>query len=220
MAYEWDFAFVARYWPLLVDGLIRTLQLAALSILIGFAAGLPIAFARMSRSLLLRGLARVYIEIFRNIPSIIILFWVFYLVPILTGRASQPFLAALIAFSSYAAAYAAEIYRSGVESVDKGQVEAGRAIGFGGPAIMRYIVLPQAIRRIVPALTNEVIDVVKTTALASTIAYPELLAQAKLLSETEYRPLEAYTVAAALFIGVLLILTFASSALEKRLATT
>jgi polar amino acid transport system permease protein len=219
MVYEWDFSFALKYWPLFLTGLWRTIELASLSVVIGFSLGIVVVACRLSKNRVLRCLAIGFVEIFRNIPSLILLFWLFYLVPVLTGIQNKPFLAALIAFSAYSAAFSSEIYRSGIESIDKGQVEAGRAIGFDQFRIMRFILIPQAIRRVIPSLTNEVIDVVKTTALASTIAYPELLYQAKLLSEVEYKPLEAYTIAAALFIGLLIFLSFLSVLIERRLKT-
>jgi polar amino acid transport system permease protein len=146
------------------------------------------------------------------------IFWFFYAIPVLTGIQNDRFLTAGVALATYSSAYFAEIYRSGIQSIERGQWEAGRALGFGYLRLMRYIVLPQAIKRMLPAFTNQAIEVVKLTAVASTIAYAELLYQAKLLSDTEFRPLESYTVIGGIFIGMLVLLSYASSRLEQWLA--
>lgn len=217
MAYQWDFTFLAAHRGLILAGLVNTLKLALTSIACGLSIGLLAGAARSARSRWLRLAGAAYVEAFRNIPAMVLIFWFFYAVPILTGIQNDRFLAAALALTVYAGAYFAEIYRSGIQSVERGQWEAAQALGFGYVHQMRYFILPQAFRRMIPAFTNEAIELVKLTAIASTIAYTELLYDAKLLSDMEYRPVEAYTAIAAIFIALLFVLSFASRQLERKL---
>jgi polar amino acid transport system permease protein len=218
MTYNWDFSFLLVNWQLLATGLGRTLTLAATCLVTGLIIGIIFGVMRIQKNKVLRTVATCYVGFFRNIPPLVQLFWLFYLLPILLGVQSDRFGAAVVSFSLYSGAYFAEIIRSGIQSIDRGQWEAARAIGMNYPKAMRYVVLPQAIKRLIPPLTNQAIDVVKLTTIASSLAYAELLYQAKLLSEVEFRPLEAYTAVGGMFIGMLLILSYLSSRLERRLA--
>ena len=217
MAYQWDFSFLVAHRGLIGAGLLNTLKLAATSIAGGLAIGLVMGSARSARSRWLRLAGACYVELFRNIPAMVLIFWFFYAVPILTGIQNDRFLAAALALTVYAGAYFAEIYRSGIQSVERGQWEAARALGFGYYRQMRYFILPQAIRRMIPAFTNEAIELVKLTAIASTIAYTELLYDAKLLSDLEYRPVESYTAIAVVFIALLFLLSAGSRRVERAL---
>lgn len=218
MIYHWDFSFLIGNWKLLASGLGRTLTLAAACLAAGLTIGIIIGILRIQKNIVLRTIGTCYVGFFRNIPPLVQLFWLFYLLPILIGVQNDRFGAAVLAFSLYSGAYFAEIIRSGIQSIHRGQWEAARAIGMNYTKTMRYIVLPQAIKRLIPPLTNQAIDVVKLTTIASSLAYAELLYQAKLLSENEFRPLEAYTVIGAIFIAMLLILSHLSSRLERWLA--
>ena len=215
MTYHWDFSFLVAYYPLLLRGLLRTVELAIVSLITGLTVGLFLGMARASSHAWLRWPASCFIELFRNIPVLILLFWFFFVMPMLLGAQTPPFVAAVVAFSAYLSAYAAEIFRAGIESVERGQWDASRSLGFGYFGSMRYCILPQAIRRVIPALTTQSIELVKTTALASTIAYGDILYQAKLISDQELRPLEAYTVAAAMFIAMLVVFSYLSIQVEK-----
>lgn len=216
MRYQWDFTFLLANWAVIAAALLNTLKLAAASIGGGLALGLVAGAARASRSRLLRSLGTVWIEAFRNIPAMVLIFWCFFAVPIFTGIQNDRFAVSAIALTVYASAYFGEIYRSGIQSVERGQWEAARALGFGYVDQMRYFILPQAVRRMIPAFTNEAIEVVKLTAIASTIAYAELMYAAKQLSDTEYRPVEAYTAISALFIALLYLLSVVSRRVEAR----
>lgn len=217
MPYRWDFSFLAAQYPVLVSGVAGTFRLAAVALACGAGLGLLVGISRTAELRPARWLAACFIELFRNIPPLILLFWFFYVIPVMSGRQTPPFAAASVALSLYMGAYSAEIVRAGIQSIERGQWDAARSIGFGYGATMRYVILPQALRRIVPALTNQSIELVKATALASTIAYAEILYSAKLISEQEFRPLESYTVAAAVFIALLVFLAFLSTRLERRL---
>lgn len=175
MTYQWNFSSIVRYRHLLYEGLIGTLQLGAVSLASALLIGILIGLARTSHPRPLRLFAGVYVGFFRNIPFLVQLFWFFYAIPVLTGIQAKPFFASWFALSLYGGAYFGEIYRAGIQSVEKGQWEAARAIGLGYRDLMRDVVLPQAIRRMIPPLTTQAIELVKLTTVASTIAYFELL---------------------------------------------
>ena len=220
MQYHWDFSFFLAHGDLILDGLANTLKLAATTLFLGLLIGVVVGIARTSRSAKWRLIGTCYVEVFRNIPAMVLIFWFFFAVPILTGIQNDRFLCAAAALTVYAGAYLAEIYRSGINSIERGQWEAARALGFGRMQQLRYIVLPQAVKRMIPAFTNEAIEIVKMTAIAATIAYTELLYDAKLLSDMEYRPVEAYTGIAAIFIGMLFLLGAGSRWIERKMSVS
>lgn len=217
MDHEWDFVFLLDQRDFILRGLMATLRLAAACVAAGIVLGLVFASARLSRSAAMRFIGTAYVEFFRNIPVLVQIFWCYFALPILTGMQPDAFVAASVAISLYAGAYLAEIFRSGIQSIEKGQWEAARAIGFGHVALMRWVVLPQAVRHVIPPLTNQVMEIVKTTTVASTIAYGELLYSAKVLSDQEFRPIESYTAVGAFFIVLLTLVSLLSSFLERRL---
>ncbi len=217
MGHHWDFAFLLDQWPFVLRGLIGTAQLTAVCIAAGVALGLAFAVLRLSRSATLRLLGTCYVEFFRNIPSLVLIFWCYFTIPVLTGMQPNAFVAAGTAIALYAGAYLTEIFRSGIRSVEKGQWEGARAIGFGYGRAMRHVILPQALRNVLPPFTSQCMEIVKTTTVASTIAYAELLYSAKVLSEQEFRPIEAYTAVGTFFILLLLLVSLGSSLLERRL---
>lgn len=163
--------------PLLLEGLGITVLLGAVSIVAGFVSGLLMALLRLYGPLPLRVLARVYIDVFRSIPLLVLLVLVYYALPFVGIRLSS-FTAAATALSMVSCAYTAEIFRAGIEAIPKGQFEAANAIGLGFFDTMRDVVLPQALRIVTPPLTSNCINVLKDTALASVVAMPDLLKQA------------------------------------------
>ncbi|MBR0653202.1 amino acid ABC transporter permease [Roseomonas terrae] len=217
MEHGWDFAFLLEQRDFILRGLMGTLRLAATCVVAGVVLGLLFASAQLSRFAPLRLLGVAYVEFFRNIPVLVQIFWCYFTLPILTGMQPNAFSAAAVAISLYAGAYLAEIFRSGIQSIERGQWEAARAIGFGHLALMRWVVLPQAVRAVVPPLTNQVMEIVKTTTVASTIAYGEILYSAKVLSDQEFRPIESYTAVGIFFIVTLTFVSLLSSWLERRL---
>lgn len=220
MHYQWDFSFFLAHTDLILQGLANTLKLAVTTLFLGLAIGVVVGVARTSRSAVWRLVGTCYVEIFRNIPAMVLIFWFYFAVPVLIGVQNDRFLCAALALTVYAGAYFGEIYRSGIQSIERGQWEAARALGFGRLQQLRYVVLPQAVKRMIPAFTNEAIEIVKLTAIAATIAYAELLYDAKLLSDMEYRPVEAYTGIAAIFIGLLFLLGAGSRWIERKLSVS
>jgi len=213
-SYRWDFTFIETYGPLFVRGFIGMAELAATIAVASLVIGFFIALTRLSKHRLPRIFGTLYVEFFRNIPSLVHLLWLFYALPILTQVQVKPFAAAAIGFSLYTAAYMAEIFRTGISSIEHGQWQAGRALGLTYTQQMRYIVLPQAVQRMLPAFTNQFTDVIKLTAVASLIAYPEIVYYAKQIAETEYRPIEAFTAAAVMFTIILVPLAYLALGVE------
>ena len=163
--------------PLLLEGLWITIVLGAVSIVAGLVTGLLMALIRLYGMLPLRAAARIYIDVFRSIPLLVLLVLVYYALPFVGIRLTS-FAAAATALTLVSCAYTAEIFRAGIEALPKGQFEAADAIGLGFFSSMRDVILPQAFRIVVPPLTSNCINVLKDTALASVVAMPDLLKQA------------------------------------------
>lgn len=163
--------------PQLLWGLLVTLQIGVTSILCGLVGGLALAVTRLYAPAAVKLLIRIYIDIFRSIPLLVLLIVVYYALPFVGIRLS-PFLSAVTALSLVSAAYTAEIFRAGIEAIPHGQFEASAALGLSSKDTMIDVILPQAIRIVIPPLTNNCINVMKDTALASVVAMPDLLKQA------------------------------------------
>ena len=163
--------------PLLLEGLWVTILLGLVSILAGFVSGLCLALVRVYGAPVLQVIARIYIDVFRSIPLLVLLVLVYYALPFIGIRMSS-FASAASAITLVSCAYTAEIFRAGLEAIPKGQFEAADAIGLGFFNSMRDVILPQALRIVVPPLTSNCINVLKDTALASVVAMPDLLKQA------------------------------------------
>jgi len=164
-------------FPLLLEGLGVTVMLGLVSIVAGLVSGLLMALLRLYGPAALRVLARIYIDVFRSIPLLVLLVLVYYALPFVGVRFTS-FTAAALALSLVSCAYTAEIFRAGIEAIPKGQFEAADAIGLSFFSSMRDVILPQAFRIVVPPLTSNCINVLKDTALASVVAMPDLLKQA------------------------------------------
>ncbi|MBR0667069.1 amino acid ABC transporter permease [Roseomonas hellenica] len=218
MAYEWDFAIVLENLPVLLRGLGVMLQLWLSALAFGLAAGFVIALGRMAAAAPLRLLARCYVELFRNTPALIQLIWFYYAFPIVIGVQLTPFAAAVIGLSLNTSAYAAEIFRGGMQAVPRGQWEGASALGMTHAAVLRRVVLPQVLRLMLPAFTNRAIELAKTTSLASVLAVQELMYQGRLLSATYYRPMEILTTVALIYFMVIWPGSLLSAWLERRLA--
>jgi len=218
MNYNWDFASVFDNWWALAVGLQGTLRLFAVCLILGMSLGLLVALGRRAHAKPVRWASTAFVEFFRNTPVLVQILWFYYALPILLPVEISPFMAAILGISLNSAAYSAEIFRGGIQSIEPGQWEAARAIGMSGLQTMRRVVLPQAVRRIIPSLTNRGVEIFKMTTLASVVAYVELLQQGKLVASLNFNPLEVYTVVAALFLIILYPIVRATYGLERRLA--
>jgi polar amino acid transport system permease protein len=218
MDYNWNFAPLVTFWPVLLEGLKSTLFLFAVSLAGTLSLGLVVGLCRYSRAWYLYYPATLFVEIFRNIPVLVQIMWFYFAFPIIAPVRIDPLSAALLGIVLNGAAYASELYRAGIQSIEPGQWEGGRAIGMSYFQIMRRVVLPQAIRRVLPPLTSRMIEVFKATTLASVVSYPEILYRAKLLSSRFFNPIETYTVLALAFFLILFPLVRATMSLERRLS--
>lgn len=216
--YTWSFAPIIQASDLFLWGAWITVVYTAGSIAIGLVLGLAVCFARLSGIGPLNWFAQGFQELFRCTPLLVQLLWIYYALPLLLGFDMPNWAAALLTLSLYAAAFYAEVFRGGIVSIDKGQFEAGAAIGMSGWQVMRRIILPQAIRRMMPAFINQSVTQFKNTSLVSVLAVPDLLYQGQIVAMETYRALEVYSVIAAIYFVVLLPATVIVKRAEKRLS--
>jgi polar amino acid transport system permease protein len=198
-------------------GLGLTVSLAVTAILISVALGVLLALAALSDSRLLRGTSRVYVECFRAIPLLVLLLWVYYGLPVVSGLQFGAFAAGVISLALSDSAFEAEVFRAGIQSVPKGQREAAYSLGLSRAYTFRFIVFPQAIRTILPALGNQFVYVLKMSSLVSVIGLQELTRRANELNVTEYRPLEIYSLLVLEYLVLILITSWGVRRLEARL---
>jgi polar amino acid transport system permease protein len=202
VGYEWRFDVVAEELNFLLGGLGWTIGLSLLSMVAGLVLGLVISFARLAPWAPFRVVSSAYTDFVRGTPLLVQLLWIYYSIPILTGVAFSPFTSAAIALTLNLSAFIGEVYRAGIQSVARGQREAALALGMTRSQAMRRVILPQAVRRVLPPLGSIWVSLFKDTALVSVIAVPELMYRGKVLSIETYRPLEIYTAVAIIYFVV------------------
>ena len=217
MGYEWDFSLVLKYSDVLFEGFLGTLRVGIVSLILGGVGGLLLALMRMSRHRLLSWPAIALIEFFRTTPLLIQLFWIYFALPIIIGVNFDAYTACIITLSVNTSAFFAEIYRAGIQSMERSQWEGGKAIGMTQVALMRRIILPQAIRRMVPAFLERSFELMKGTTNVSAIAYGDLLYRALELSARLYRPIEILTLVAVFFFTMLTLTSILIRYIENRL---
>jgi polar amino acid transport system permease protein len=210
--FNWN--VLASSFPLLLSGLRVTLLLGLVSILAGLVLGLFIALVRIYAIRPASVAVKIYIDVFRSIPILVLLIIVYYALPFV-GLRLTPFMSAATALTLVSGAYTAEIFRAGIEAIPRGQFEASQALGLSYRHMMVDVVLPQAIRIVIPPLTNNCINVVKDTALASVVAMPDLLKQATQAQALEANP-TPLIFAALMYIGILWPLVILVGRLEKK----
>jgi polar amino acid transport system permease protein len=215
---DFDFSVVTDHWRFLASGVGITLLLSVVSGLTSLVAGLFVALLRLYGPRVLRAAVVLYIDSMRAIPVLVVLVWTFFALPILTGLTMPPFVAALVGLTVHLAAYAAEIVRAGVESVRPGQKRAALALGMSRAQIVRRIVLPQAIVRMLPAFGSLLSITIKDTAIASVIAVPELMRQSETLAGQSFQPIEVYTFAMLVYFVVLFPVTRGIDMFYQRVA--
>jgi len=213
--------YIATLMPSLIKGMIETLKIFGLTLIIAVPLGLPIALGSISRFWPAKFLSKTYVWLFRGTPLMLQLFFFYYGLGIMAKEYNLLFLrfdrfpAVVITFALNYAAYFAEIYRAGIQSIDRGQYEAAKTLGFTRGQTMMKIIIPQTIRRIIPPISNETITLVKDTALANVIAVPELLKVAKDASNRDTNT-TAYLLAAIAYLIVTFVLTIMYRQLERR----
>tara|TARA_R110000850_G_scaffold36744_13_gene96912 strand:+ start:4282 stop:5040 length:759 start_codon:yes stop_codon:yes gene_type:complete len=206
----------------LLNGFGATILLSVIAAVLSMVVGLLVALPGMSANRWVRLPSRIYIEFVRAIPLLPMLFWVFYGLPVVLQSIGisvriDAFWGAVITLAISDSAFTAEIYRSGIQSIARGQTEAAKTIGLTYTQTMRYVILPQAIRRILPPLANQFIYIVKMSAFASVIGMQELTRRANELVVTEYRPLEIYTLLILEYLVLVLVISFFVRWLERRM---
>ena len=195
-----------------------TLRLALPAILLGFILGTCIGLARLARSRWVNFPALIYVEFFRGVPLVMVIFWFWFIIPMLAGKSLPEYSVALTAFVIFEAAYLAEIVRAGIQSVPRGQVEAATATGLTRSHVMRHVILPQALRNMIPALVTQFIVLLKDTSLASIIGYVDLTKAAQIVNNREIRPFELYLFIAAVYWLCSYAMSRYARRLESRLA--
>ena len=218
MGYEWSFGFLLRYTHLFWVGIGYTLAYTVGTVVLGLAIGLALGLGRLSKSRLVNAPLIGFIEVFRCTPLLVQIVWFYYALPVILGIQIPAAVAATLVLSLYTGAFYAEIFRGGIVSIESGQWDAARALGLRWRHAMRFVVLPQAVRRMVPPFMNQSIIQLKNTSLVSVIAVPDLLYQGTLITADTYRPLETYTAVAIIYFVLLFPATRVVQYYEQRLA--
>jgi polar amino acid transport system permease protein len=214
--YNWDFFSVFLNWRLLSIGLVNTIKLAAVCLVFGLFFGLFVGAARYSKKRVFNWPATIFVEVFRNTPALVQIIWFFFALPILLPFDIDSFTAAFLGLMLNTVAFSAEIFRGGIQSISPGQWEAGKSLGMTYVQQMRRIILPQAIKRMLPTFTNRGVELTKMTSLASVIAYAELIHQARTISTMNFNPIETYTIVAVIYFVLIYPITMLVRRFEKR----
>jgi len=215
MNYTWDFSVIFDYKEAILNGTLLTLELTLFSLIIGTILGLIVCLCKLSKNPILKYPAIFFIEIFTGLPLLVLLIWLYYALPILTGITISAFPTAIIGLSLNLAGFSAEIFRAGIISIPKGQIESSLALGLSHFQILQKIILPQAVKLIIPPLSGRYIETIKLTSLASVIAVEEILHSGENLISVSFRPLEVYTVIAIIYLIIIIPLTFFLRRIER-----
>lgn len=221
-----DFSLVLKHQSFFMTGAAITIQITIGAIALGLLLGLIMGMGRISRNPLVRLIADIYIQVLRGTPMLLQIFFVFFAVPqiynIITGDRLlfEPRVAGVLALGVNSGAYVAEIVRAGIQSIDKGQMEAARSLGLSHNQAMRFVILPQAFRRIIPPLVNEFIVLLKDSSLVSTIGATEIMYSAKVLGSRYYDYLSFLLGAAMIYLFLTFIISRLANCLERRLAVS
>jgi polar amino acid transport system permease protein len=215
---EFDFSVITSHWRFLASGIGITLLLSVVSGATSIVAGFVVALLRLYGPRWLRPVIVLYIDSMRAIPVLVVLVWTFFALPIVAGLTMPPFFAALIGLTVHLAAYAAEIIRAGIESVRAGQTRAALALGMSRAQILRRIIVPQAVVRMLPAFGSLLSITIKDTAIASVIAVPEFMRQSETVAGQSFQPIEVYTFAMLVYFVILFPVTRGVDRIYQRAA--
>jgi len=214
MEFRWD--LVVSSFPLLLEAALTTIGITAASVTIGLIIGIFAGMARICPIAPFRWLSAAYIDFIRGVPLLVQIFLIYFGVPALTGMRVDPFIAAISACGINSGAYVGEIIRAGIQSIDKGQMEAGRSLGMGYLQTMTYIIMPQALKRILPPLGNEFIAMLKESSLVSVIGYEELTRRGQLIIARTYGSFEIWLCVAVIYLAMTLTISQLVGWLERR----
>ena len=216
---ELNIDLMVKSLPLLIAGAGITVEITAMSVFLGLVIGCMVGIARLCNIKPIRYIANVYVDFIRGTPLLVQIFLVYFALPGIIGSRVDPFVAAISACSINSGAYIAEIFRAGIQSIDKGQMEAGRSLGMTWAQTMRYIIMPQAFKRIIPPLGNEFIAMLKDSSLVSVIGFEELTRRGQLIIARTYGSLEIWISVALIYLVMTLTISRLVAYLEKRLDT-
>lgn len=219
MTYDWAWRVIPRALPALFLGLKMTLAVTVVVIILGLLLGTVVAAGRLARSALINKPVALYIEFFRGTPALIQLVWIYYCLPIVFGLELPTFASIIVALTLNVGAFYGEAIRAGIQAIPRDQTEAADVLGLGYVDKMRFVVLPQAFRIIIPVALSQSISLFKDTALVSTLGVADLMYQARVLATETYRPIEILSTAALIYFVIAFPLTVATRLLEVRLAT-
>ncbi|MFO1055962.1 MAG: amino acid ABC transporter permease [Dongiaceae bacterium] len=214
MSFDWH--VLARYWPMLLEGLRDTVLITLLALAAGMVLGLGLCALSLRRRGVAFRAARLYVDLLRTVPEMVLIFWIYFCLPPLVDWTLSGFAAGVTALSLVAAAYLAEIFRAGIESIPPGQLEAARALALPRLPYWSVIVLPQAVRRMLPAFVNYFTEILKNSALLSAIGVAELVYQASTLGAQTYRYMELLSAVAAAYFAVIFPLSLYLRRAQRR----
>ena len=218
MDYTFEFFIVWRIKDYLLGGLVFTSQVSLYSLIAALLIGLVVGTLTLAKKRFISVLAQAYVEVFRNTPALVQLMWIYYALPLFLPVNLTAFSSCVIALGMNSGAYMAEVFRAGIQSVDEGQIEAARSLGLSHFQAMRKIILPQAVRTMIPPFVNQVVSLVKWSSLVSAVGVADLTYRAQVLSSRFFRPIEIFTSTAVIYFSLCAILSYFSRHLEKRLA--
>ena len=211
-----DFELIQRALPILLMGAGVTIEITAFSVAIGFFIGLFVGIARISQFKILRIMAAVYADCIRGTPLLVQIFLIYFALPMAIGQRVEPFIAAVAACGINSGASVSEIFRAGIQAIDVGQMEAGRSLGLTWWQTMRFIILPQAFKNILPPLGNEFIAMLKDSSLVSVIGFEELTRRGQLIIAQTYGSFEIWMTVAVLYLIMTMAISRIVAFLEKR----
>lgn len=214
MSFDWS--LIWDNIPILLQGAVITIQITVMAVGCGFFIGMIAALANLSRFKIVRLLVKCYVELFRGTPLLVQIFMIYFALPMVIGQSINPYVAAVTACSINSGAYVSEIFRAGIQSIDKGQMEAGHSLGLTWAQTMRYIVMPQAFKAIIPPLGNEFIAMMKDTSLVSVIGFEELTRRGQLIIARTYGSFEIWTAVAIIYLIMTLSISQLVAFLERR----
>jgi His/Glu/Gln/Arg/opine family amino acid ABC transporter permease subunit len=217
MGYDFRFDIVLTEWQWIAKGLAMTLYISSVSMVLALALGLALALASVSTFRSLRAVTHLYVQVFRGVPLLVFLIWMYYGVSMVAGVNFQPVTAGVLCFTFQYGSWLSEIFRSGIQAVGRGQREAAASLGLGSAATFAWVVLPQALRIVLPSVGNMFVGLVKDSSLVSVIGVFELMRQSQLAVSLTFRPFEFYTVTAAIYILVTFLIARGLTLLERRL---
>lgn len=210
---------VIQSFPLLILGAGITIQITAISVFLGLIIGMFVGIARISHVKPLSILSAIYTDFLRGTPLLVQIFLIYFALPIILNQRVDPFLAAITACGINSGAYIAEIFRAGIQAIDSGQMEAGRSLGMTWVQTMRYIIIPQAFKNIIPPLGNEFIALLKDSSLVSVIGFEELTRRGQLIIARTYGSMEIWLSVALIYLVMTLAISRLVAYMEKRLKT-